>query len=571
MTLGSALVRSAARFPQKRAVQDHRAHLSYADFNSRVNRLAGALTGLGLVKGDRLVTLSNNCLELMQLYLAALKLGVIVCPLDTRGTREDHAALVELVDPRGLAFHPDQAGRAEELTDRLERDAPRFELDEKSAFGGRATGELVAAGADQEPDVPVAEGDDAFILFTGGTTGTPKGVVLTHRNLLFNAINVVSENRSPDPDAVIVYPMQIYHSGALSRFLATIYAGGTFIALPKFDAAVYLDTVEAEGGTFMVGNQAIWHMLLDENAKRRRNTASITSWLHAQGNITPEFKDRIQAELFPGAGMYASYALTEASPGVTVLRPTDRPREWPGIGRPYISIMIRLAGHDDTDVPTGEVGQILVRGPNVMRCYWNSPDETEAALAGGWLHTGDLGRADDLGFLYFVERLKDVIKSGGLNVYAREVEAVILDLPAVAEVAVIGVDDPKWGETVRAVVVIRPGARLTEPEVIEHCRLHLAGYKKPTSVVFAENLPKTGFGSKLNKPAIRRLYGRPEAVPQERGGQHERHQDRRRFGDGDHGFGHRPGRGRQRLWRGGLGPHGRGPGAGPGRGVGQPG
>jgi fatty-acyl-CoA synthase len=148
-----------------------------------------------------------------------------------------------------------------------------------------------------------------------------------------------------------------------------------------------------------------------------------------------------------------------------------------------------------------------------MQGYWRSPDETEAALAGGWLHTGDLGRSDDLGYLYFVDRLKDVIKSGGLNIYAREVEAVILDLPAVAEVAVIGVADPKWGETVRAVVVPRPGERLTEPEVIAHCRGRLAGYKKPTSVLFAGELPKTGFGSKINKRELKRLYGQPQPKP----------------------------------------------------------
>jgi acyl-CoA synthetase (AMP-forming)/AMP-acid ligase II len=333
--------------------------------------------------------------------------------------------------------------------------------------------------------------------------------MLTHLNLIWNAVNVISENGCPSPASRIYYPMQIYHSGALSRFLASLYAGGTFIGTKTFDPAAYLDTVERERCTFAVGNTAIWNMLLEEGRRRRRDARSVTSWLHAQGDITPTFHDEIRGVLFPNGLMYASYALSEASPGVTVLKPQDRPRKWPGIGRPYMTMELQLADDRDRDVPAGEAGEILLRGPNIMKGYYNNPEETAAAMAGGWLHTGDIGSRDDLGYLYFEDRLKDVIKSGGLNIFGREVENAIVTHPGVQEVAVIGVPHPKWGETVRAVVVPRSGMTVTPEAIIEHCKSRLASHKKPTSVVFTDALPKGSFGSKVLKKILREKFGQP--------------------------------------------------------------
>lgn len=508
MTLGAALERNAAKYPNKKAVRDHRAELTYGQFDRRVNRLANALAGRGLGRGDRLLSLGSNCLELMELFLACLKIGAVVCPLDTRGTLQDQVALTTLVQPCGLAFHPEQAARAQELQPHLDNQAPWICLGSDAVAGATASEALIAMGAAAAPKTQVTGEDVAFVLFTGGTTGAPKGVELSHHNLIWNAINVIAENRSPSPEAVICYPMQIYHSGALSRFLATIFAGGTFVGLPKFDPAQYLDTLEAEGGTFVVGNQAIWEMLLRENNRRGRCLDAVTSWLHAQGDLDLELRQRMERDLFPRGSMYASYALTEASPGVTVLKPWDQPRQWPSIGRAYLTLEVRLGDENDQPVAQGEVGQILVRGPNVMQGYYRNPEATAQALAGGWLHTGDLGRADDLGYLYFVDRIKDMIKSGGLNVYAAEVEQVLRGHPEVGEVAVIGVPHPQWGESVRAVIVPCPGAQPSCEEIIEFCRGRLASYKKPTSVAFAETLPKDSFGSKIKKNILRELYGR---------------------------------------------------------------
>ena len=509
MTWGRALVRSMHKYPDKIAVQDDRASLNYKQFNNQVNCLANALKGLRLKKGDRLATLSGNCLELMTVYLASLKIGVIPCPLDVRGLPEEQSVQMELVKPAMLAFHPDLADRAREILKKTTEGIPATVLGKADGLSVNSTAKLIEQGSSEEP-VAAVQGDDvAFILFTGGTTGTPKGVMLTHLNLIWNAVNVISENGSPSPESRIYYPMQIYHSGALSRFLASLYAGGTFIGTRTFDPAAYLDAVEKERCTFAVGNTAIWNMLLEEGRRRRRDTRSVTSWLHAQGDITPEFRDEIRGVLFPNGLMYASYALSEASPGVTILKPQDCPRKWPGIGRPYMTMEARLVDDQDQDVPVGEPGQILLRGPNIMKGYYNNPGETATAMAGGWLHTGDVASADDFGYLYFEDRLKDVIKSGGINIFGREVENAIATHPGVQEVAVIGVAHPKWGEAVRAVVVPRAGVALTPEEIIGHCKSRLASHKKPASVVFTDELPKGSFGSKVLKKILRNKFGQP--------------------------------------------------------------
>lgn len=510
MTLGSCFARSARKYPFKWAVMDDEAKLSYKELNSNVNRLANAFYGLGLRKGMRAATLSNNCIQLMQVYLANLKLGVVTVPLDARVTKKEIIRQACLTEPHALFFHADLAGAAQAI---LEQDN---ELEPVVCFGGKTElpakdmEELMELGSDNEPPEMVREKDDAFILFTGGTTGVPKGAVLTHRSLLWNIICVTTENQCPGPEDVTFYPMQMYHSAALSRFLAFMYAGGTFIGSSSFDPEQYLAMVERERTTFIVGNTAIWLKLLEVQRVKRYDTSSMKRWLHTHDPLQPELRREIQELLFPEGQMYGSYALTEASPAVTVLKPWDEPCHWSSVGKPYMCTEVRIA-EAETDLPvgTGEVGEIQVRGPTLMRGYFRNPKETRAALKGGWLHTGDLGRYDEKGFLYVVDRLKDMIKSGGMNIYAREVEEVLMSHPQVKEAAVIGVPHERWGQTVRAIVVPKKGEFLTQEEIFSYCRDRIASHKKPTSVVFLEELPRGSFGGKVLKRVLRELYGKP--------------------------------------------------------------
>jgi fatty-acyl-CoA synthase len=318
----------------------------------------------------------------------------------------------------------------------------------------------------------------------------------------------MTENQSPTPDDVIVYPLPLYHGAALSRFLAYMYAGGTFIVMKEFDPGKCLDIIEREKVTAITGNPTIWNALIEEKERRYRDTSSVKMWLSSMGFMHPKMEERISSFLFPGAKTFVSYALTEASPGVTVLKPGDKPRESGCCGRPYISCEVRIVDENDKELPPGEVGEIIVRGPNVVEGYYKNPEETEKTFRGGWLHTGDLGKLDDLGFLYMVDRIKDMIKSGGINIYSKEVEDVLCLHPKVKEAVVIGVPHEKWGETVKAVVVPKKGEEVTEQEIIDHCKRYLASYKKPTSVSFVDELPKSPLGKVLKKELRERFTRR---------------------------------------------------------------
>lgn len=508
MTLGEAFARSARKFPGKIACMDDDGAIAYGRMNRRVNRWAHALQGVGLTKGRHVATLANNCIPLMEVYLGNLKAGVVTAPLDSRGTLEDVCFEAESTDCEALVFHRDFAGRAEEIRERLPQ------LKTFICMGGRPPAfaldyeRLLGKASEDEPVATVREEDEAFLIFTGGTTGRPKGAILTHKSLLWNIICVTTENQSPSPEDRIYYPMQMYHTAALSRFLAYMYAGGTFIGSKTFDPDRYLDMVERERTTFITGNPTIFRMLLEAQKRRPRDTSSMKRWLSAQGFLHLDLKEEIERLLWPKGELYCSYALTEASPAVTVLKPWDAPREWGSVGRPYMCTEVRIVDLQDREVPAGQEGEITVRGPTVFKGYYKNPGETERTLRGGWLHTGDVGKCDDRGFIYMVDRLKDMIKTGGINVYCQEIENVLALHPDVAEGVVIGVPHPKWGESIRAIVVPRKGSHPTEESVIEHCRRHLASHKKPTSVIFVEELPKGTFGGKVLKRILREKYGK---------------------------------------------------------------
>lgn len=510
ITLGSSFALSARKYPQKVAVMDESRRLTYRELNERVNRLAHGLAKLGFKRGDCAATLSNNCTFLMEVYLAHLKLGVVTVPLPVGETRGNIIRQVKITGARFLLFHVEFTELAEEILEAVHSVAHVV------AFGGSVpryvtdTEALIQQGSAQELEQLVYEEAEAFIMFTGGTTGTPKGAVLTHKNLLWNTICKTTENQCPMPEDVIYYPMQMYHTAALSRFLAFMYAAGSFIGSSTFDPEEYLSIVEREQTTCIVGNSTIWKMLLEVRTRKSYDTSSIRSWLHSQGPLRPELRREVETSLFPKGKGYVSYALTEASPGVSLLKPWDTPCHWSSVGRPYMCTEVRIADPvEDRPLEVGEVGEIQVRGPTVMKAYFADPKATEEALRGGWLHTGDLGRYDERGYLYVVDRLKDMIKSGGINIYSREVEEALCAHPQVGEAAVIGVPHDKWGESVRAIVVPKKESRLTEDILIKHCNQRLASYKKPTSLVFVESLPKGTFGGKVLKRELRDKYGRP--------------------------------------------------------------
>jgi fatty-acyl-CoA synthase len=503
MTLGYSVVRNARKYPDKIGICCEERRRTYRELNERSNCLAHALGTLGLKKGDRIATLAYNSVELMEAYIAHLKIGAITVPLNAWGTDNEIRYEADFTECTFFVFQQDFLPRVERIRPLLPQIKEWILIGTPLHAFAKSYEGLIAQSSSEDFPIGVREEDEAFILFTGGTTGVPKGAVLTHKSLLWNIISVTTENQSPTSEDVIYYPMPLFHTAALSRFLAYMYAGGTFIIGREFDPRKCLEIIEREGVTAMTGNPTIWGMLLKEMDKKNHDTRSLRMYVSSQGFLHPTMHQAIETRLFPNAKTYVSYALTEASPGVTVLKPWDRPRETGSVGKPYMCTEVRIVDDDDHDLPVGEVGEIIVKGPTVMKEYYKNPEETAQTLRGGWLHTGDLGKYDADGFLYFVDRKKDMIKSGGLNVYSKEVEEVLSRHPKIAEAVVIGVPDEKWGETVKAVVVLKEGQSLSEQEVIDHCRQFLASYKKPTSVAFVDALPKTRFGNKVMKRELR--------------------------------------------------------------------
>ena len=506
MTLGYSVVRNARKYPHKTAIICEQTRRTYRELNERSNRLARALLGLGLAKGDRIAILSLNSIEVMEAYIAQLKVGAIMVPLGAWGTDQEIQFQADFTGCKFLVFHQDFLSRVERIRPALPQVQNWVFIGTPRPSFARPYEDLMAQNAPDNFPIAVQEEDEAFILFTGGTTGVPKGAVLTHKSLLWNIISVTTENQSPTPEDVVYYPMPLFHTAALSRFLAYMYAGGIFIVTREFDARKCLEIIEREGVTAMTGNPTIWGMLLKEMEKKHHDTHSMRMYLSSQGFLHPYMQQAIETRLFPNAKTYVSYALTEASPGVTILKPWDRPQETGSVGRPYMCTEVRIVDEEDRNLPAGEVGEIIIKGPTVMKEYYKNPEETAQTLRGGWLHTGDLGKYDSDGFLYFVDRKKDMIKSGGLNIYSKEVEEVLARHPRIAEAVVVGVPDDKWGETVKAVVVVKEGETLSEGEVIDHCRQYLASYKKPTSVAFLETLPKTRTGNKVLKRELRERF-----------------------------------------------------------------
>lgn len=506
MTLGYSVVRNARKYPDKTAIICGEERRTYRELNERANRLARALTSLGLRKGDRIATLSLNSLELMDAYIAHLKMEAITVPLNAWGTDKEIQHQADFTGCKMLIFHRDFLERVERIRSFLPQVEEWIFIGTALPSFARSYEELIGQNSPTDYPIETQEEDEAFILFTGGTTGVPKGAVLTHKSLLWNIINVTTEIQSPTFADVIYFPMPLFHTAALSRFLAYMYAGGTFIVSREFDARKCLEIIQRERVTAMTGNPTIWGELLKEMARKEYDTRSMRMYLSSQGILHKSMQQAIETRLFPNAKTYVSYALTEASPGVTVLKPGDQPKEPGSVGKPYMSTEVRIVDEKDQDLPAGEVGEIIVKGPTVMKEYFRNPEETAQTLRGGWLHTGDLGKYDADGFLYFVDRKKDMIKSGGLNIYSKEIEEVLSRHPKIAEAVVIGVPDEKWGETVKAVVVVKEGNTLSEGEVIDFCKQHLSSYKKPTSVAFVESLPKSKFGSKVLKRELRKLF-----------------------------------------------------------------
>ncbi len=493
-------------YPDKTAIiyeyEDRRC--SFREFKERVYRLANGLLKIGVKKGDRVAIIQDNCFEYPEIYLAIGKIGGVVTPLNYRLIGSELVYLLNHSESDTLIIGRDFIEAIDKFKSELKS------VNNYICIGDKPEGmidydELLKLSSNQKPESQVNMDDLFCLLYTGGTTGKPKGVMLTHRNLFAACTTWIIEWGISHSDVnMIVTPL--FHTASNWPLFCSFMLGNTQVILKGFDVEKMLETIEKEKVTYSVWLSAIVGSIINYHRFKDFNLSSL-KLITTGGGPLGEAQLRRLIELV-GCRVLHGGGQTETGPICTIRleEHLDGPKERLGsAGKEAFNIELRVVDEQDNDVPLGGVGELCARGEAVMQGYWKMPDETAKSMRGGWQHTGDLVRIDEERYIYYVDRLKDMIKTGGENVYSKEVEDVIYGHPAVSEVAVIGVPDEKWGERVKALVILKEGETVTEEEIISHCKKHLAGFKCPKSVEFYNSFPKTGLG-KIAKNILRDKY-----------------------------------------------------------------
>ncbi len=512
MVFGDVLTRNARKFPAKTAIVHEDTRLTYREFNERVNRLANALLKKGLNKGDRIGVLVHNCHQFMEIYFAAAKTGGIFCPYNNHLKQRELKDIIDYSTPRFLFVDKDFGSMINALRPELTSVEQFIAIRPSDLPFMEDYESFLSRGESDEPAVKVLEDDVLSIIFTAGTTGKPKGAMRTHRHLISDAVASVIDLRVEyDEKVLITFPM--YHVACEDNIVRHSFMPNTFYIKREgsFNPDEVLEYIAREGITRCQMVPTMIHSLIQVRDISKYDLSSLKLILYAGSSMPVELLKKALA-IFP-CGFAQLYGQTESGPFTTVLKPEDHIMDGSqkklarlaSSGKPVLNYEIRIVDDQDNDVPVGEVGEIIGRSEAMMKGYWQMPEETAKKLKNGWLHTGDLGKLDEDGYVYIVERKNDMIISGGVNVYPREIEEVLYQHPAVSEASVIGVPDEHWGEIVKAVIVLKAGATATEDEIKAFCGERLAGFKKPKSVEFWKELPKSPQG-KILKKEIRKAF-----------------------------------------------------------------
>ncbi|MEJ8855122.1 long-chain-fatty-acid--CoA ligase [Variovorax robiniae] len=507
MQLTRSLRRAAQIFPRRTSTVFGDRRRTWAETLNRVTRLAAGLVTLGVQPGDRIALLGLNSDRYLEATYAALWAGCVVVPGNTRWAPAEHAYALQDSSPSLLMVDQDFAAMARTL--------PGFDAARTVFMGDGASGDLVSYETLIEQSAPLPEragsGDDmAMIMYTGGTTGWPKGVMLSHTNIVWasTTFSVVCLN---EPEIVYLHAAPMFHLAAMSAMLNYTGAGATQVILPRFDPAAVVDAIAGEKVNMSLLVPTMIDLVDRHLEAHPADVGSLRNLVYGASPISETLLRRAMKSL-PNVRFYQGYGQTEMAGGVVVLTPEFHTVDGPNArllraaGRPTPGTDIRIVDADMNDVPRGTVGEVAARGPSVMLGYWRKPEQTQAAIVDGWLRSGDAGYMDEDGFIFLVDRVKDMIVSGGENVYSAEVENALGKHPAVLECAVIGIPDAQWGEAVHAVVRLRDGSDADATELTRHCGEWIANYKRPRSFTFrAEPLPLSATGKAL-KTELRKPF-----------------------------------------------------------------
>lgn len=493
------------RYSTKVGVVDSDHEATFSEHAERVGRLVGALQGLGLGRRDRFAVMATNSHEYLELYHAAFVGGGIINPLNLRLAGAELRFILE--DSGTKVIFVDDAF-ADHLARSLEGSGLQL-VTVRIGTGSEAELRYEDLLAQAQPVVPEEpeEDDPVVLMYTGGTTGLPKGVVLDQRAELLNLYHIASTFGLGD-QRVYLHQTPMFHAASVGGVLGVPAAGGVSVTIPLFEPRVVMEAIERHSVNWTVMVPTMISMVMDHEEFRPERLSTLKDLVYGASPMPQALVERLLAA-FPDLKVWQGYGMTESSSVLTVLDDEDHRRGGEllrSAGRPTLGVVLSIQDEEGRLLPAGETGEVCARAGNLMTEYWNRPEETADAFRGGWYHTGDAGHLDQEGYLFLVDRVKDMIVTGGENVYSVEVENAISTHPAVNQVAVIGIPDAKWGEAVHAVVVLNKGATATESDLQEHARKFIAGYKVPKSIEFrAEPLPLSG-AMKVLKRELRTPY-----------------------------------------------------------------
>jgi fatty-acyl-CoA synthase len=506
-TIADALRRTALRLPAKTAIVCGATQWTYAEFDSLVSRLAAGLARMGVAQGDKVAVLARNSHGFAALRFALARRGAVMVPINFMLKADEVAYILRHAGANTLATDSGLASLAREAA-ALDTQVAQFiwlpSEDPSEPVAGMHHFDELAACTDALPDVTLGSFDLAQIVYTSGTESTPKGAMLTHDAVLWQYVSCVI-NASIAEDDRALHALPLYHCAQLDVFFGpAIYIGSSNVITAKPVPDNLLALIEQFGITSFFAPPTVWIALLRSPLFDAAKLKSLAKGYYGASIMPVEVLKELASRL-PAVRLWNLYGQTEIAPLATMLPPEDQLRKPGSCGKAVLNVETRLVNDDMQDVAVGEVGEIVHRSPHLMLGYFNDPERTKAAFEGDWFHSGDLATIDEEGYITVVDRKKDMIKTGGENVASREVEEMVYRLPAVSEVAVIGLPDPKWVEAVTAVIVVKAGQQLTEAEVLAHCNQHMASFKSPKRVVFTDSLPKNPSG-KLLKRELRQRY-----------------------------------------------------------------
>jgi acyl-CoA synthetase (AMP-forming)/AMP-acid ligase II len=497
MTTTDLFLRSCTRHPRKTVLIDGAYRYSYAELDSQCNRLANGLSERNIKKGDRVALLTRNCKEFVISYFALPKMGAVLVPLNHRCVAKELEYMLSDCEAKSLIFEAEYSETVARLKDRLPGLHTTISVGNSGLPVGEDFNNVVSSAKSIEPDVESFEEDECTILYTSGTTGKPKGAVITHRTRVWCTVNMLSDG-SVETEGISLPGGPLFHTGTTNiALLPHVAVGATVVLVSQLDPVSIAEAIQKERVTHLATVPTVLHNMLVAGVFDQYDFSSLRNVYYGASTIPLKDLEKILS-LFPNVRFYQGYGQTESTQ-LTVLKPEDQVRKVGCTGKAHLLVDLKVVDDNDQEVQPGGTGEVITRGPHVMKGYLNLPEANQESFKNGWFHTGDIARIDEGGFITIAGRKKDMIISGGENIYPREIELVLNTHPKIGEATVFGIPDEKWGESVCAAVILKPNETLLEEEIITYCKENLASYKKPRKVIFCRSFPRNTTGKVIKE------------------------------------------------------------------------